>query len=143
MTSRKLLRQSLQCRSFEWYLSNVWPDHFFPAADRLLVKLVQLDIRSQLYSDYLAIFSDFDPKENFKFPKLITYLNERTEQLTSLFTDRMSSAMCLQKPLAVGGSVLAPYGQASVQRCSEAGISMNDMFILKPNGHVRHITPLI
>ncbi|CAK1587026.1 unnamed protein product [Parnassius mnemosyne] len=28
------LRKNLKCKSFEWYLTNVWPQHFFPTKDR-------------------------------------------------------------------------------------------------------------
>ncbi|CAG4942340.1 unnamed protein product [Parnassius apollo] len=28
------LRSNLKCKSFEWYLKNVWPQHFFPTKDR-------------------------------------------------------------------------------------------------------------
>lgn len=31
---RKELRTKLGCKSFEWYLKTVWPQHFFPAKDR-------------------------------------------------------------------------------------------------------------
>ncbi|KAJ8948065.1 hypothetical protein NQ314_008494 [Rhamnusium bicolor] len=34
ITSRMELRQRLKCKSFEWYLDNVWPQHFFPKEDR-------------------------------------------------------------------------------------------------------------
>jgi len=37
--SRRLLRQQLNCHSFEWYLNNVWPSHFFPAHDRFVGKI--------------------------------------------------------------------------------------------------------
>lgn len=32
--SRLGLRKKLQCKSFEWYLDNVWPENFFPKEDR-------------------------------------------------------------------------------------------------------------
>lgn len=30
ISDRVELRKKLKCRNFEWYLKNVWPDHFFP-----------------------------------------------------------------------------------------------------------------
>ncbi|XP_008553434.1 polypeptide N-acetylgalactosaminyltransferase 1 [Microplitis demolitor] len=37
---RLALRDKLKCRGFEWYLDNVWPDHFFPKNDRFFGKIV-------------------------------------------------------------------------------------------------------
>lgn len=39
VTSRLRLRRKMQCRSFEWYLDNVWPQHFFPKSDRFFGRI--------------------------------------------------------------------------------------------------------
>ena len=39
VTERLALRDELHCRSFEWYLDNIWPQHFFPKRDRFFGKI--------------------------------------------------------------------------------------------------------
>lgn len=36
---RKQLRRDLKCRSFNWFLDNIWPEHFFPTKGRFFGKV--------------------------------------------------------------------------------------------------------
>ncbi|XP_043275535.1 polypeptide N-acetylgalactosaminyltransferase 1 [Venturia canescens] len=40
--NRLELRKKLGCKSFEWYLDTVWPEHFFPKDDRFFGRIVHV-----------------------------------------------------------------------------------------------------
>ena len=42
VNARKELRRQLKCKDFQWYLDNVWPEHFFPTEGRFFGKLRHL-----------------------------------------------------------------------------------------------------
>nr|CAH7743700.1 unnamed protein product [Callosobruchus chinensis] len=42
VTARMDLRKKMQCKSFEWYLENVWPQNFFPKDDRFFGRIRNL-----------------------------------------------------------------------------------------------------
>lgn len=39
ITDRLDLRNKLKCKNFEWYLDNIWPQHFFPKNDRFFGRI--------------------------------------------------------------------------------------------------------
>ncbi|XP_066258266.1 polypeptide N-acetylgalactosaminyltransferase 1-like isoform X1 [Euwallacea similis] len=43
VSSRLELRKKLQCKSFEWYLDNIWPEHFFPKTERFFGRIKNIE----------------------------------------------------------------------------------------------------
>lgn len=37
--SRRQLRSDLQCKTFQWYLDEIWPENFFPSETRFFGKI--------------------------------------------------------------------------------------------------------
>lgn len=45
---RKHLRERLQCKGFDWFLNNVWPEHFFPTNSRFFGRVKQVQTQQCL-----------------------------------------------------------------------------------------------
>lgn len=132
-----VLRKSLKCKSFEWYLSNIWTEHFFPANDRFFGKLLLLDPNTELFDEYLNMMSEYNFANNFNWTYAISYFNEHASQLQKLFA-KHSTAFCLQKPQNQGVLSL-PYGQAGLKRCNDKTTVIDELFVVTPDGHVSYL----
>lgn len=127
------MRKKLQCKSFHWYLTNIWPEHFFPTDLRFFGKILLIDTNSNVHYEYLKILNQFDFEHNGNWEYFIHYLNDRRKSLQNLLEKSMTS-FCLQKPESHGVLSL-PFGQSSLRRCSNES-AISEIFVIKNDGQV-------
>lgn len=135
VSDRVQLRKDLKCHSFDWYLRNVWTEHFFPASDRFFGKLILVNTDSKLYHEYLDVLSSFDIGKNRDWTVIIPFLNKRLNRLHSIGDMQQIDGLCVQKPQSQGILSL-PYGQGSLKPCRRSDANMDEMFVIKSSGHV-------
>lgn len=131
MSERRLLRQNLQCKPFEWYLTEIWPDNFFPNEKRFFGKIVALPESSTMLKKYIEILQKAE-KTQPDWPSTIEFLNSNMDSIKNVLEEQLH---CLKQPLQSRGSFNMPYGQARIDYCTDI-IDMNEFFVIRDDGHV-------
>ena len=142
-TDRIELRKSLNCKSFSWYLENIWKEHFFPAKDRFFgrLQLVNVDKINSEYNKYYKFLQELTKVVYFqaqniedKWSKLIKYFRKNMQLILEIFPNYPNDYYCLQKPKT--NSPANSYGQTFLKKCSNTIETLAEMFVIKSNGQV-------
>lgn len=132
VTERQQLRTNLKCHSFDWYLRNVWPDHFLPTSERFFGKVMLVDQNSKLYSDYLDVIKDADSSLLTDWKYIIKLLTDRADAFKVLTPENVM--YCLQQPHG-HGVLNQPSRQTHVKNCKLLNFAQ-ESFVIKNDGHV-------
>ncbi|KAG1670152.1 putative polypeptide N-acetylgalactosaminyltransferase 9 [Nymphon striatum] len=123
VSSRKQLRENLQCKSFQWYLDNVYPDLFNPAK-----ALASGEIRG---FGNTCLDSLGATEKNHKPIGVYNCHNQGGNQIRSLATDDMETAQCLGE----NGEGGEEYPLVTVNEC--LGDGDYQYWLLSKDGEIR------
>ncbi|XP_063701289.1 polypeptide N-acetylgalactosaminyltransferase 3 [Culicoides brevitarsis] len=139
---RVTLRRELRCHTFEWYLQNIWPEHFFPMRDRFFGRIQVADRKSSQFAKYQHLILKLANKMYYssmssqgKTDSFISYLNKNQPELTEILEHGDRPALCFQKPKA-RNELKQPLGELMLGKCSVAHDKLPEMFIFTPQSQI-------
>uniref|UniRef100_A0A1B0DDB3 Polypeptide N-acetylgalactosaminyltransferase n=1 Tax=Phlebotomus papatasi TaxID=29031 RepID=A0A1B0DDB3_PHLPP len=136
VTDRLALRSTLKCRDFEWYLTEVWPQHFFPTDDRFFGRILQIATGSKLYVAYKNFLRGSRVSGSGGYwMNLIRLINNNTDKLHNLLDGDYKNVLCLMRSASNGA--FNQFGQATLELCETTPQnSLTQMFVVTKEGKI-------
>lgn len=121
VAERKKFRSDNNCKSFKWYLENIWPQNYLPADNKFFGQ-IRL-INAQSLNNYRNIIRDF--KYTISWAKLIQFLNNKRKRFQN------SETMCVE-------TVTTSLRTADIKltNCTNYSDELSKMFVITENGQI-------
>ncbi|KRX53863.1 putative N-acetylgalactosaminyltransferase 6 [Trichinella sp. T9] len=126
VSERKELRKRLKCKSFAWYLDNVWPDHFMPQDNAFFGRIRSVPSNTCLQLVYVHAALNKKNEKRVSAERCTTYTN-------MLQIKNQANGYCLVNKLK---SVAKRKNSLDVEVCT-VGFDMWQMWNLYENGYLK------